>query len=203
MGTKSAINTLASALFGKTRQAILSLFFTNIERSFYLRQIAQIVDSGMGAVQRELSSLANAGILIRKKEGRQVYFQINTLCPIYNELLSIVSKTSGLRGMIEQSLYPLKDKIRIAFVYGSFAKSRQTLDSDIDLFIIGNVSFSNIVEALETAQKSLEREINPSIYTEEEFVKKLKRGNHFLNAILPDEKVFVIGNADELAAMVE
>ena len=203
LGANNTIDTLSSALFGKTRQAILALFFTNIESSFYLRQVAQIVDCGMGAVQRELTNLTNAGILKRNEEGRHVYFQVNKSCPIFNELITLIKKTSGLAGPIKQALDPLIDQIRIAFIYGSFAKTRQTPESDIDLFLIGEAPFSDIVETLETAQQNLQREINPTIYSEEEFREKLKDGNHFLNSILREEKLFVIGDNDELAAMAK
>ena len=159
MGTNATIDTLGSALFGKTRQAIPALFFTNIESSFYLRQVAQILDCGMGAVQRELANLAQAGILNRRREGRQVYFNVNKSCPIYNELMSIVKKTSGLAGLIKQALDSLSDQIEIAFIFGSFAKTHQTPEGDIDLFLIGDAVFPDIVEALRDLLSIIDRDL--------------------------------------------
>ncbi len=203
MGTSMADNTLGSALFGKTRQALLNLFFTNTDSSFYLRQVAQIIDGGMGAVQRELANLTHAGILIRKTQGRQVYFRLNKSCPIYSELMSLVKKTTGLAGLIKNALEPLKNQITIAFIYGSFARTYQTPDSDVDLLLIGNMVFAEIIETLQPVQRTLQREINPTVYSVDEFKSKLKNGNHFLTSITRTEKLFVIGTEDEFAAMVE
>jgi uncharacterized protein len=203
MGTSIADNTLGSALFGKTRLGILVLFFTNTDSSYYLRQVAQIIDCGMGAAQRELANLAHAGILIRKTEGRQVFFQANRSCPIYSELMNLVKKTSGLAGQIKKALEPLKNQIQIALIFGSFARAHQTPESDVDLLFIGDAGFSDIVEALQIIQQDIQREINPTVYTVEEFRSKLNHGNHFLNSIVRGEKLFLMGDQDEFAAMVE
>ena len=88
--------TIAGALFGKTRQAILSLLFGHSDESFYLRQITRYLGSGMGAVQRELNQLVEAGIIRRFRQGNLVYFRDNPDCPIYDEIKNLIRKTSGL-----------------------------------------------------------------------------------------------------------
>lgn len=157
----------------------------------------------MGAVQRELANLTHAGIFIRKAEGRQVFFQINKACPIYIELMNLIKKTSGMTGIIKKALELLKHQIQIAFIYGSFARTHQTPESDIDLMLIGEMVFSDVIEVLQTTQQNLQRQINPSVYSLEEFKNKLNHENHFLRSIIREEKVFIIGDEVEFAELVE
>jgi len=94
------------------------------------------------------------------------------------------------------ALGPLQNKINLAFVYGSIARSRETERSDVDLMVVGNVDFGDVVEKLAEAEKILNREINPTVYSVTEFGKKV-RGN-FLKNVLADKKLYIIGDEDDL-----
>ena len=94
MGTIHYKN-LSSALFGKTRRAVLALFFSRPAESFYLLQLIRITGMGQGAVQRELKRLSEAGIITRTGRGRQVDYQVNRDCPIFEELHGLMIKTAG------------------------------------------------------------------------------------------------------------
>jgi predicted nucleotidyltransferase len=96
---------------------------------------------------------------------------------------------------------PVRDRILLAFIYGSVARQDENANSDLDLMVIGSAGFGEIVSSLQGAQKMLGREINPTVYTKAEFQEKLRRGNHFLTRVLEGEKLFVIGDERELAAM--
>ncbi|MFO7686723.1 MAG: helix-turn-helix domain-containing protein [Desulfobacterales bacterium] len=198
MGAEGMDDTIAEVLFGKTRRAILGLLFSHPEQAFFLRQIARSVDSGMGAVQRELRQLTDAGILTKTASGRQVYFQSNPKCPVFNELRLLVAKTIGIADELKSALLPLGERIVCAFVYGSMASGRVTLGSDVDLMVIGELSFGEVVSALHPVQDVLCREINPTVYPEAEFAEKLAQGHHFLKSVLSEEKIFLVGDANEL-----
>jgi predicted nucleotidyltransferase len=152
MDTETSGVGLSSPLFSKTRGAILSLLLGHADESFYLRQIVRTVGYGLGSVQRELKVLSDAGILRRSVSGHQVYFQANTACPIFLELTGLIKKTIGLANVLSGALRPLRDRIRVAFVFGSMAEGRENRDSDIDLFVVGEVSFSEIVRSIQEAQ---------------------------------------------------
>ena len=92
---------------------------------------------------------------------------------------------------------PLAGRITVAFIYGSVARSEQRSSSDVDLMVIGDVSFGDVVSALEAAQKTLGREINPTVYSPAEFRSKIKARHHFLTSVRNNEKVFVIGDEHE------
>jgi DNA-binding transcriptional ArsR family regulator len=196
-------NLLCSGLFGKTRQAVLALLYGRADSSFYTKQILDAVKIGRGTVQRELKNLTDTGIIIREVQGRQVYYRANARCPIFDELKSIVRKTFGVADVIRQSLATNADKIRVAFIFGSVAKSTDDRRSDIDLMVMGKISFGDVVSLLTPAEQKLAREVNPVVYRIAEFKKKVKEDHHFVKTVLEDEKIFVIGGEDELRKLAE
>jgi predicted transcriptional regulator len=196
-------NLLCSGLFGKTRQAVLALLYGHVDKPFYTKQILDAVKIGRGTVQRELKNLTDTGIIIREVQGRQVYYHANEKCPIFNELKSIVRKTFGVADVIRQSLASSARKIRIAFIFGSVAKSADDQRSDIDLMVVGRISFGDVVSLLSPAEEKLAREINPVVYPIAEFKKKVKDDHYFVRTVLEDEKIFVIGDDHELRRLAE
>ena len=196
-------NLLCSGLFGKTRQAVLALLYGQADKSFYTKQILDAVKIGRGTVQRELKNLTDTGIIIREVQGRQVYYHANEKCPIFDELKSIVRKTFGVADVIRQSLASSAHKIRIAFIVGSIARSADDRRSDIDLMVVGRISFGDVVSLLGPTEEKLSREVNPVVYPIAEFKKKVKDDHHFVRTVLEEEKIFVIGDEDELRRLAE
>jgi len=196
-------NWLCSGLFGKTRQAVLALLYGRADDSFYTKQILDTVKIGRGTVQRELKNLTDTGIIIREVQGRQVYYHANEKCPIFEELKSIVRKTFGVADVIRQSLASSARKIRIAFIFGSVARSADDRRSDIDLMVVGRISFGDVVSLLGPAEEKLAREINPIVYPIAEFKKKVKADHHFVKTVLEEEKIFVIGDENELRRLAK
>jgi uncharacterized protein len=203
MITLSANNNLSNILFGKSRQAILSLLYSHVDEAFYLRQIVRTTGIGLGPAQRELKQLLDAGIVIRNVEGKQVYYRANKKSPIFNELRNIVMKTFGAADVIRQSLETLADKIRVAFIFGSVARSTDGRASDIDLIIIGKVTFGDAVSSLSQAEEILEREINPVVYSVAEFKKRVAEKHFFIIDVLEGDKIFIIGDEDELGRLAK
>lgn len=196
-------NLLCSGLFGKTRQVVLALLYGRADSSFYTKQILDAVKIGRGTVQRELKNLTDTGIIVREVQGKQVYYRANTQCPIFDELKSIVRKTFGVADVIRQSLAINADKIRVAFIFGSVARSADDRRSDIDLMVVGKISFGDVVSLLTPAEQKLGREVNPVVYSIAEFKKKVKENHHFVKTVLEEEKIFVIGDEDELRKLAE
>jgi len=190
MSTMSSIDSLSATLFGKTRRAVLALLYGHSDESFYLRQIVRTAGVGLGAVQRELKKLSGAGIITRKARGRQVYYQANQECPVYAELKNLVIKTVGVGDVIRAGLVPL-------------VRGDERSSSDVDVMVVGDVTFAEVVSALGRVQETIHREINPLIYPPEEFRSKLATNHHFLKKALEGTKFFLIGDDYELAKLVE
>jgi predicted nucleotidyltransferase len=71
---------------------------------------------------------------------------------------------SGIRDVLNEGLAPLFERIRLAFVYGSMPRGDEDASSDVDLMVIGEVSFADVVSALSDSESKLGREINPTVY---------------------------------------
>lgn len=201
MSTPVSSSSLSHVLFGQTRWAILGRLYGHPDEAYYLRQLVRSVGAGLGAVQREVKRLAEAGIIRRTVRGRQVYYQANSECPVFPELKGLVVKTTGAADVLRAALARLAGRIKVAFIYGSVARLDEKSGSDVDLIVIGDVSFGDVVAALGTAQETLSREINPTVYSPAEFKSKLRARHHFLSSVLRSEKVFVIGDEHELARL--
>jgi uncharacterized protein len=194
----STHNGLADLLFGRTRGAILALLYGRADQSFYTRQIAREVDASAGAVQRELENLSKVGLIVRNSVGSQVFYQANRDAPVFSEMRALVSKTIGIFGVLRSALHPLAKRILVAFVYGSVAREEETAQSDVDLLVVGKATLDEILSRLSTVEKNIGRPINPTVYSVAEFKSKFASGNHFLTAVLKGQKVFLLGDEDEL-----
>jgi predicted nucleotidyltransferase len=187
-----------SLLFGVYRRGVLALLLLRPEASLHVREIARATGKAPGTLLRELNALAEAGVLARRRVGNQVHFQANAACPIFEDLRNILKKTVGVADVLREALAPLAGKIRAAFVYGSIARGDERAGSDIDLMVVGEVGFADVVAALAPAQELLRREVNPNVYPALEFRRKLAAGEPFLKRVLADRKIFIIGDEDDL-----
>jgi predicted nucleotidyltransferase len=202
MGTAKSIS-LASTLFGKTRQTVLALFYTHPDETFYVRQVIRRVGVGQGVVQRELAQLSRVGILNKTTRGREIYYQVNPECSVFEELKSLMTKTAGVAEVVADALAVLQDRIAIAFIYGSLASGEVKAQSDIDIMIIGDVSFKEVVDHITGVQEKLGREVNPTVYTMDEFKKKIAAKHHFICNVLSKPKIFLIGGEHELKGLAQ
>ena len=186
------------ALLSKTLQAVLGATMMQPDRWWYLSDLARHLDRSPSSLQEPLAALARSGVLRRRQDGNRVYFQPDPDCPFLSELQGIIVKTVGLADLLRDLLEPLESDIDSAFVYGSVARAEELSSSDIDLMVIGKAGLADIAPALRQAEERLNRPVNATVYTPAEFAKKLKAKNHFLGAVLDEEKLFVVGNEHDL-----
>ncbi|HEY5899166.1 MAG TPA: nucleotidyltransferase domain-containing protein [Burkholderiales bacterium] len=177
---------------------MLALLLLRPEESRHVRDLARALGKPAGTLLRELNALAEAGVLERRRVGNQVHFQANAGSPIYEDLRNILKKTVGVADVLREALAPLAAKIRAAFVYGSIARGDERPGSDLDLMIVGEVRFADVVAALAPAQETLRREVNPNLYPALEFRKKRAAGEPFLKRVLAERKIFILGGEDDL-----
>lgn len=191
------------ALFPKTRRNILAATYGQPERWWYLSELAQHLNTIPSTLQRELQSLVSTGILRQRRDGKRIYFQAETESPIFDELRSIIEKTLGVADAVKTMLAEFDDRIRCAFVHGSFARPQEHMLSDVDLVVIGSAGLAELSPPLRTLEKKFRREFNLSCYSPEEFRKKVKAQNHFVMSLLEKEKAFLKGNKDELESLAD
>ncbi|MBW1878096.1 MAG: nucleotidyltransferase domain-containing protein [Deltaproteobacteria bacterium] len=196
-----AMGTELSSLFPSTRRALLECLYLNPDEKHYLRELIRIVNKGQGGVQREISRLVASGLVSAEKSGGRTYYSANKEGTIFAELSAIISKTVGVLAALRQALSNV-DGIDFAFVFGSVARGRARPDSDVDLAVIGQVRFRDVIAAIAPVQLRLGREINPVVYSAEEFSRRYDERDHFICELAQTDKQFLVGERDDLAAVV-
>ncbi|TEU00155.1 MAG: hypothetical protein E3J30_03155 [Anaerolineales bacterium] len=204
MTTKSIqTDPILQALFtSQARVEVLKLFFLRSSGRHYMREISSLTDQPVRAIQRELARLEDAGLLISRVEGNRKYFQANRQSPVFSELRALMVKTAGIVDQLKKILQTRSDAIHVAFIFGSFARGSDTLASDIDLIVIGNITSRELSRQLTPLKEQLDREMNPVTIRAEEFQENVKKGDPFTQSILEEPKIFLIGDGDELQEMV-
>ncbi len=205
MGTITDIpasTSLADALFPRVRQRVLALLYGNPDRSFFGNEVVALAQSGTGAVQRELVSLVEAGLLTVVAQGNQKHYQANAEGPVFEELRGLVLKTSGLVDVLRTALAPLAGDIDAAFVFGSVTKRQDAASSDVDLLILSDsLGHADVFSALEEPASRLGRKVNPTLYSRAELSKRLAQKNAFATRVVAQDKLWVIGNQELLVGI--
>jgi len=189
---------MLAKLFGsEARVKVLSLFMLNAGSEYYLREIALKTGLAVRSVQRAVESLVEIQILEREKRGNSVYFRLNDMHPIADDLKAVFLKTDGLGDFLRGALSQQRS-IDVAFVYGSVAKGEETAESDIDLALIGSISPKDSSAVLGDLEDDVGREINATVFTPEEWAERLESGDHFVTTLLREPKIMLIGHDAEL-----
>ena len=182
----------------RLRNKILLHFFTNIDDEMYLREMALTLKEDPGNLSKELSKLEKEGVFISQFRGKQKYFFLNKAYPLFNELKSIIFKTIGIQGSLQNIINEISGIVS-AFIYGSFATGKENASSDIDLCLIVKDSVfneHNFISKIDGLGKTISREINHIYYSEEEWKKQINENDSFIINIKMGPKIILKG--DEL-----
>lgn len=193
---------LAEFLLGSFRTRILSALLLHPETAWHVRELARRLDALPGSINRELIKLADAGILLRQQIGNQIHYRANQDNPVFGELAGLLRKTSGMASVLTEALHPLADRIECALVFGSVARGEENAHSDVDVLVLGDVGFAEVVEALHPAQAQVQREVNPVVYRTSDFRAKLVSNSTWACDVVDKPKLFLIGGADDFAKLV-
>jgi predicted nucleotidyltransferase len=186
-----------------TLARLLARFLTHPDTAFYQRELLGAARAQLYAVQQALGRLERTGIVTKRPGGNRVYYQANRAHPAFEDLRRVVLKTVGLGDALRAALAPVADRIRVAAIYGSLARGEDTLESDIDLLLIGSLSLRETAALLSPVGRRVGREFNVTAYPPEEFRQKARSKHHFVSELLVSEKIFLMGSADVLAELVD
>ncbi len=200
MGTskkRSATSAVASALFTPVQQRVLGLLFGQPERRFQSAELIRLAGSGTGAVHRQLQRLAKAGLVVVSREGNQKYYEARKDAPVFPELHGLIVKTVGVVEPLRTALAPVARQIDRAFVFGSVAKGSERAGSDLDLLVVSDdLAYAEVYSALASAERTLGRRINPTVFTRDEWKQKRARHDSFASRVTAQPRLFVIGSDD-------
>ena len=190
--------SIATALFSDSQSRVLQWLFGQPKREFHLSELRRLTGLGSASLQRELNRLAEAGLVHSERVGNLRRFQANPQSPVYGELVGLTRKTLGVEPLLREALLSLVPGLQAAWVYGSIAKQTDTAKSDIDVMLIGkNLRLGKVLELLTPLETQLGRKINPTCYTPAEFRRRRAEPDSFVNRVLAQPILPLIGDAHE------
>jgi predicted nucleotidyltransferase len=181
------------ALFPEIRAGVLSATLLQPDRWWFMSELARHLGTTPSSLQRELESLAAAGLLERRQDGRRSYFKANSASPLFADLRGMIEKTSGLVPALKAALKPFGSRIELAFLYGSIARGEEHSASDVDLAIVGALRQIDFLPALRKLEARFRREVNVTLFSPEEFRARLAAGDHFLHSVLQGKTIMLKG----------
>jgi predicted nucleotidyltransferase len=185
---------ILDAIFPSTRAGVLSSLLLQPERWWFLSELARHLGVGPSSLQRELDSLAEAGIIARREDGRRVYFKADSGSPIFKDLRGLVEKTAGIVPALTNALGTFGHRIEAAFLYGSLARGEGRSTSDVDVLIVGSVKQIDLVPILRQLEDRFSREVNATLYSPQEFRTRLAAGDHFLSSVMKGRTILLKGS---------
>ncbi len=175
------------------------MLFGAANRELHVREIERRSGFADATVRQELKRLLGLGLIESRRDGNRTYYKANTEHPLYPDIRNLVLKTSGLVEVLNRALD--SSDIRLAFVFGSIAAGTESAGSDLDLFVIGDVTLRRIGKMISGVSETLGREVNPHVFSVEEFARRKRSGDHFVSTVLKSPKLFVTGTEYELETM--
>ncbi len=195
-------NPLIRLFASKSLVRLLSVMLMNPEESYYQQQLVRTVGGPLRPIQLALQRLVATGLVVARRDGRQMYYRIDPSHPAFKDLRSLFAKTFAIADVLRAALSPL-DGIESAFVHGSVASGEEHVGSDIDLFVIGDISRRQLALALSEAQATLGREVNVTTYDRARLAKAVRERNHFVLDVMSKPKIPVAGDRDALERLAE
>jgi len=196
------MSLLPEILSSKIRAEIFRMLFGLSDDSLHMREIERRSGFAIGTIQTELKKLLKLDLVKKRRDGNRLYFTANREHPLYPEIHSITLKTVGLAEYIKAVLEK-SSEINMAFVFGSLADNRENAESDIDMMVIGELGFRKLVGLLSGVSEQIHREINPHVLSLTDFSTRITAKDHFISSVLESPKIFIIGDENDLRAMVE
>lgn len=187
-------NPLIGLFASKSLVRLLSVLLMNPEDSYYQQQLVRAVGGPLRPVQLALDRLTTTGLVTVRRDGRQVYYRVDASHPAFKDLRSLFAKTFAVADVLRAVLASL-DGIETAFVHGSVAAGEEHAGSDIDLFVVGDVSLRQLAVALADVQTTLGREVNTTLYDRARFAKAVRDRNHFVVDVMSKPMIAVVGDA--------
>ena len=190
---------LKDIVVSKVRVKLLELFLSNPTEMYHVRGLVRKTDEEINAVRRELANLEASGLVKKEPRGNRIYYWVNTSYPLYNELVSIVAKQTGLG----EQIFKNKNRIgKISFcVFSSkFVKKVERKEDEVDILVVGNIVLPELGALVKAEEEKRGKEINYTVMTDEEFAFRKKRRDPFLLGILSRAKIMIIGGEEELLA---
>lgn len=179
-------NSPLEKLFGsKTRTKLLALFFSDMERSYYVREITRVIGEQINSVRRELLNLDSIGIIKNETYDNKVYYSANVKHPFSHALSELFSsKIDQVRDLDvrqsgwEEYIRPVRKYLKALVV-----TNRLPGQDGIDLLIIGNDKTKKLSRWGEVVEKKMGKPLNYVIMSLDDFVYRRSVRDKFLGEV--------------------
>lgn len=189
---------LSDIITSRVRIKILELFFSDVSEIYHVRGVVRQTKEEINAVRRELDRLEKASILKSEGRGNRIYYSIRKDYPMYGDLISIVAKSTGIGlELIENS----KKLGRINYIMfsGKFARRKQRKREDsVDILLVGEIDLPTLANIIRKEESKRDQEINYTVMSRDELIFRRKRRDPFLQGILADSRVMIVGDEEDL-----
>lgn len=191
---------LGDIITSKVRVEILNLFFSKWDEMYHVRGIVRETKEEINAVRRELQNLESVGILKKEPRGNRVYYYLRPDYPLYNDLLSVVSKVTGLGGTLIANRNKI-GKIASIMFSGRFVRGKpRKREDDVEILVVGEVVLPELASLVRVEESKRGKEINYTVMSREELDFRKKRRDPFLLGILSGSRTMIIGDEEELVS---
>jgi hypothetical protein len=189
-------------LFGsKTRVKLLQLFYSNPNRSFYVREITRKIDEQINSVRRELANLLSIGIISSDTTNNRLYYEVNQTYEFYEPLSAIFGEptaTTPEAAIKDSELSGIKSlgNVEIAIYTGQFTRDET---SGIDILIVGDVNQTKMSKFIAELEKKEGKELRYTLMPLKEFKYRRQVNDRFLSNVFSSKKQILV-DKHELAA---
>ena len=194
-------------LFGsKTRVKLLQMFYSNPNRSFYVREITRKIDEQINSVRRELSNLLSIGIISSDDNKNRLYYEVNQKYEYYNPLATIfggapvAAATEGAKASkatpapVAAETDDVKaikalGNVELALFTGQFTRDEL---AGIDFLIVGDVNQTKLGKFIEELEAKEGKEIRYVHMTADEHAYRKEVNDRFLATVMAAKKQILI-----------
>jgi predicted nucleotidyltransferase len=191
--------SLQDLFVSKVRIKLLQIFFSEPREIFYVRQLVRKTGEEINAVRRELARMEERGLVKKESRGNRIYYEFNKSYPFYEELLQLVTKTTGLGQQIIKNKNKI-GKIKFIMLSGRFVRQKEHRQQDVDLLVVGEVVLPQLAAVIRSFESQLGREINYTVMTKEEFEFRKKRRDPFITSVLLGSRIMLKGDEEDLVS---
>ncbi len=191
------IQSLEHLFISKVRIKALRYFLTNTNTPIHLRGAVREFNEEINAVRRELSRLEEMNLITAENKGNRKYFVTNLKHSFIPELMGLFHKSYGLGGKIIENRNKIGD-LEFAFLTGAFTKNHNHGVHIVDLVLIGTIDMKALESIIKKEEDAINKEIHYTVLTSNEFQVRKRRKDQFINDLLVQDLVMLIGSREDL-----
>lgn len=183
----------------------MRLFYSNPNRSFYVREITRKIDEQINSVRRELGNLLSIGIISSDGTNNRLYYEVNQEYEFFKPLQEIFGGDEAAAveaGKEAAVLMPKKAKtdpvvaellavgnVEVALYTGQFTRDEV---SGIDMLVVGDVNQTKIQKFISVLEEKEKKEIRYVVMTPSEFSYRLQVKDRFISSVMASKHQMII-----------